>query len=103
MGHVVKLKQKIEKIGDGSYIVEITINNSTVTEFNYDNTNGIFPLYNSLINVIRGYEDVHIELETNNPIFAREVNGVPNKHTRLLGILNETKKMHGVTIDAITK
>lgn len=103
MRYTVKLKQKIEKVGDGSYVVEITINNSTVSEFKYNNTNGIFPLYNSLINIIRGYEDVHVELETNNPIFAREVNGMPNKHTRLLGILNETKKIQRVTIDAITK
>lgn len=102
----ITIIQELEKIDARAYQVKMTVERAEdveVIEFEYNDTNGIFPLYNSLINTIRGIEDAHIELETCNPVFAREVNGSPNRHARLLEILIETKNVQGVTINAIKK
>ena len=100
------ITQSLKQTGDRAYQVKMTVDKGDdveVIEFDYYDTNSIFPLYNSLINVIRSIGDAHIKLETCNPTFAREVNGSPNKNSRLLDILQETKKVQGVTIDAYTK
>lgn len=99
----VSITQNLKGTGDGSYQVKMEVNHGEkieVIEFNYSDTNGIFPLYNSLINTIRGIEDKHIELETCNPVFASEVNGSPNKNYRLLEILKETQSIQNVSINA---
>lgn len=103
MEHIINITQTITHLGGKKWQVKMVIesnDNSYETEFNYSDTNGIFPLYNSLINTIRQYEDVHINLTTNNAVFAQEVNGSAGKNSRLLSILNETKREQGVTIDA---
>ncbi|MEI3606905.1 hypothetical protein SPD48_14470 [Pseudogracilibacillus sp. SE30717A] len=100
------ITQTLEQKDDRDYQVKMTVDkgdNVEVIEFDYYDTNGIFPLYNALINTIRGIEDKHIQLETCNPVFAREVNGTAGKNSRLLEILKETQKIQGVTIDAYTK
>lgn len=103
MRNIINIKQEINKMADRDYQVKMTIEKGDdveVIKFDYHDTNGIFPLYNALINVIRGIEDAHIDLETCNPVFAHEVNGSPNKNDRLLRMLKETQKMQGVTINA---
>lgn len=101
------ITQELTKTSEASYIVKMTIGSSDdveVIEFNYnDSRNSIFPLYSSLISTIRGIEDAHIELTTCNQAFAEEINGSPNRNSTMLRILNETKEIQGVTIDAITK
>lgn len=106
MLHAININQRLKQVGDRDYQVKMEIEDDgviEVIEFNYTETNGIFPLYNSLINVIRQYENVHINLTTINQVFIREVNGSSGKNSRLLTILNETKQEKGVTIDAYTK
>jgi|SRR5699024_2785176 len=106
MGNVINIEQTIKRTGKGSYDVIMNIKNGSDTEnieFNYSQTNGIFPLYNSLINVIRKYENVHIELTTNNKIFAKEIKGSPNRNTSLLNIYIDIQKQQGVTLDVIDK
>lgn len=106
MEHIINITQTIEQVDDRDWQVKMEIESeggSTFTEFNYTDTNGIFPLYNSLINTIRQFKDVHINLTTSNQVFVKEVNGSAGKNSRLLQILNETKQEKGVTIDAYTK
>lgn len=103
----IKIKQTLENTGNADYLVTMTIfkngEDSEINEFEYNDTNRIFPYYNSLINTIRDYEDVHIELETDSKTFAHEVAGNPNRNTRMLEILKNTQEIQGVTIDAINQ
>jgi len=103
MRNTIFITQKLTKTGDASSVVKVEIEsdgNIEVNEFNYSNTNFIFPLYNSLINTISEMKDVHIELKTDSKVFAREVNGIPNKNTRMLEILKNIQERQNITIDA---
>ena len=103
MENKISIKQELFNLGGRNYDVIMTVDrgdDTEVIEFNYEDSNGIFPLYNSLINTIRGIEDAHVELKTVNPDFISEITGSPNKNSRLLNILNDVKQAQGVTIDA---
>lgn len=103
MEHIINITQELTKTGDASCVVKMEVEsgeNVEVIEFNYENTNFIFPYYNSLINTIRGVEDCHIQLKTDSEVFAREVRGNPNKNTRLLEILKNIQERQNITIDA---
>lgn len=103
MEHIINITQELTKTGDASCVVKIEIEsdeNVEVIEFNYENTNFIFPYYNSLINAISKMKDVHIELKTDSEVFAKEVRGNPNKNTRLLEILKNIQERRNITIDA---
>jgi len=98
---VSEITQELFDLGEREYRVEITTENGEIHEFYYDDSNAIFPLYNSLINTIRRhFSDCHIELTTDLSQFAAEVNGTPNKNTRMLEILRQTQETHGVSINA---
>ena len=103
MEHIINITQELTKTGNASYEVKMTVDKGDdveTIEFNYSDCNGIFPLYNSLINTIRGIEDCHVVLTTSDKRFAREVRGIPNKNARLLEILKQTQEIQSVTIDA---
>ena len=103
MENTISIKQELFNQGGRNYDVIMTVDrgdDTEVIEFNYEDTNAIFPLYNSLINTIRGIEDAHVELETVNPDFIEEIKGSPNRNSRLLNILIDVKQSQGVTIDA---
>lgn len=99
----IKITQKLIKTGDASYQIRMEVdsaNDIEIIEFNYEKTNAIYPLYRSLIEVLKQYENVHIKLKTSSEVFVREVKGIPNKNTRLLEILKEIKERQNITIDA---
>ena len=100
---VVNVKQELIKTGNASATVIITVDDGDTeetTEYQYSDTNFIFPLYNSLINTIADMEDVNVHLKTNDSRFAREINGNPNKHTSLLNMLQNVKERNQVTVYA---
>src|SRR5699024_8997205 len=103
MGHIIIIKQKLTKTGDASSTVKMTIERGgiiEVIEHNYENTNFIYPLYDSLTRTIDDMEGVHIELETNDKRFAHEIAGNPNRNSRMLEILRNKQERQNITIDA---
>ncbi len=99
----IKITQELEQTGNASYIVYLTTTDGEdeqTKEFRYNDCNRVYPLYNSLINALDAYEGVHIELTTNYKRFSDEVNGRPNRNTRMLEILNNIKERQNITIDA---
>jgi len=103
MGHIIIIKQKLTKTGDASSTVKMTIERGgiiEVIEHNYENTNFIYPLYDSLTRTIDEMEGVHIELETNDKRFAHEIAGNPNRNSRMLEILRNKQERQNITIDA---
>lgn len=100
----IEIDQIMTQTGPRSYCVKMIVKQKGLTEvyeFNFKDTNGIYPLYKSLIYIIRLFNNVDIKLKTQSKVFAGEVNGKAGKNARLYGILNETKQQHGVSIDAI--
>lgn len=100
----IEIEQTLKRTGPRSYQVKMTVKQKGLTEiyeFNFSNSNAIYPLYKSLIHVVRTFDGVHIKLKTQNKVFVGEVNGQAGKNARLFNILNETKHQHGVEIDAI--
>lgn len=100
----IEIEQTLTRTGPRNYQVRMIVKQNNLTEvyeFNFENTNGIYPLYKSLIYIVRRFNNVHVELKTPSKVFAGEVNGQAGKNTRLYGILNDTKQQHGVEIDAI--
>lgn len=99
----IEIEQRLKRTGPRSYCVKMTVKQKGLTEvyqFNFENTNAIYPLYKSLIYIVRMFDNVHITLKTPSKVFAGEVNGQAGKNARLFNILNETKQQHGVIIDA---
>lgn len=99
----IEIEQTMTQTGPRSYCVKMTVNQKDLTEvyeFNFKDTNGIYPLYKSLIYIVRLFKDVNIKLKTPSKVFAGEVNGQAGKNARLFNILNETKQQHSVEIDA---
>src|SRR5690625_6380111 len=87
MGHTINITQKLTKTGDASSTVKMTIERGgivEVIEHNYEDTNFIYPLYNSLIRTIDEMEDVHIELETNDKSFSIEIAGNTNSNSSMI-------------------
>lgn len=99
MGNVINITQSITKIDAGIYDVEITVNSGDSKIYEYSGTNGIYPLYNSLMRTLKEMNDAKINLNTNSAKFAREIAGTPNRNTRMLEILNDTKALKNLTID----
>lgn len=98
---VTEITQELFDLGEREYRVEITTEDEEIHEFYYNDCNAVFPLYNSLINIIRRHlSDCHVELTTCLPQFAAEVNGTPNRNTRMLEILRQTQEAQGVSINA---
>lgn len=100
----IEIDQTITRNGPRSYQVKMTVKQKDLTEvyeFNFSNSNAIYPLFKSLIHVVRMFNGVHIKLKTQNKVFVGEVNGKAGKNTRLYNILNDTKRENGVSIDAI--
>lgn len=100
----IEIDQRLMRTGPRNYQVRMIVKQNNLTEvyeFNFENTNGIYPLYKSLIYIVRMFNGVHIKLKTPSKVFAGEVNGQTGKNTRLYGILNDTKQQHSVSIDAI--
>lgn len=100
----IEIEQTITRTGLRSYCVKMTVKQKGLTEayeFNFTNTNGIYPLYKSLIHVVRLFNNVHIKLKTQNKVFVGEVNGQAGKNARLFNILNDEKRENGVEIDAV--
>lgn len=100
----IEIEQTLKRTGPRSYQVKMIVKQKGLTEvyeFNFYNSNAIYPLYKSLIYIVRLFNNVHITLKTQNKVFAGEVNGQAGKNTRLYGILNDTKQQYGVSIDAI--
>ena len=100
----IEIEQTITRTGLRSYQVKMIVKQKGLTEvyeFNFYNSNAIYPLYKSLIFIVRMFNNVHITLKTPSKVFAGEVNGKAGKNARLFNILNETKQQHGVSIDAI--
>lgn len=100
MKKIIKIKQEIIEIDPGIYDVDIKVDEGDIQVFEYNDTNAIYPLYNSLIQVIKEMEDVHIELETSDKRFAIEISGNPNRNSRMLEILIEIKERRNITINA---
>lgn len=103
MGHIITIKQELKTTGYASSTVKMTIERdgfAEVVEHNYEDTNFIYPLYNSLIRTIDEMEGVHIELETNDKRFAHEIAGNPNRNSRMLEILRNIQERQNITIDA---
>lgn len=101
---IIEIEQTLTRTGPRNYCVKMTVKQKGLTEvyeFNFKDTNGIYPLYKSLIYIVRLFNGVRIELKTQNKVFAGEVNGQAGKNARLFNILNETKQQHGVEIGAI--
>lgn len=101
---IIEIDQRLMRTGPRRYQVKMTVKQKGLTEvyeFNFSNSNAIYPLYKSLIHVVRLFNNVHITLKTQNKVFVGEVNGQAGKNARLFNILNETKHQHGVEIDAI--
>lgn len=99
---IINITQTIKRIGQRDYIVKMKTEieeGSIVQEFEYNDSNGIYPLYNSLINTIRQYNNVHINLMTSSKVFVEEVNGSLRKNGRLYQILEETKEQQSVEVD----
>lgn len=96
----IEVIQTLHGVGPGNYEVDIEVDEEVET-FYYSDSNAIFPLYNSLINAIRDFEDATINLTTCNPKFAREIQGNPNKNARMLEILTDLKIRNGLTINII--
>ena len=100
----IEIDQRLMRTGPRSYQVKMTVKQKGLTEvyeFNFENTNAIYPLYKSLIHVVRLFKDVNIKLKTPSKVFAGEVNGRAGKNTRLYDILNDEKRENGVEIDAV--
>lgn len=100
----IEIEQTITRTGPRSYCVKMTVKQKGLTEvyeFNFKDTNGIYPLYKSLIYIVRTFNGVHIKLKTPSKVFAGEVNGQAGKNARLFNILNDEKRENGVSIDAI--
>ena len=100
----IEIEQTLKRTGPRSYCVKMAVKQKDlmeVYEFNFKDTNGIYPLYKSLIYIIRLFNNVDIKLKTPSKVFAGEVNGKAGKNTRLYGILNDTKQQYGVEIDAV--
>ena len=100
----VEIEQTLKRTGPRSYQVKMTVKQKGLTEvyeFNFYNSNAIYPLYKSLIHVVRLFKDVNIKLKTQNKVFVGEVNGQAGKNARLFNILNDEKRENGVEIDAI--
>ena len=100
----IEIDQTITRTGPRRYCVKMIVKQNNLTEvyeFNFSNSNAIYPLYKSLIHVVRMFDGVHIKLKTQNKVFAGEVNGRAGKNARLFNILNDTKRENGVEIDAI--
>lgn len=103
MNDTISIEQELINKGGRDHDVIMTVdygNDVETIEFNYFDTNDIFPRYNAIINTIRGIEDADVELICDNAVFVEEVNGSPNVNTRLLSILNDVKQMQGVTLTA---
>lgn len=94
----ISINQTIDKKGAGCYDVEIVVNDGEKKVFYYDDTNAIYPLYNSLTQTIMNMKDVHVKLNTNSRVFASEILGSPNRNTRMLEILNNYKERRNITI-----
>ena len=100
----IEIDQRLKRTGPRSYQVRMIVKQKGLTEvyeFNFENTNGIYPLYKSLIYIVRRFNNVHVELKTPSKVFAGEVNGQTGKNTRLFNILNDEKQENGVSIDAV--
>jgi len=103
LGNIIIIKQELIQTGNASFTVKMTSEiegNAVIRDFKYSDCNGIYPLYNSLINTIQEMENVHIDLETSDKRFASEVNGNPNKNARMLEILKNIQERQNITIDA---
>lgn len=106
MENKISIKQELIHKGGREYDVIMTIergNDVEKVEHNFKDTNGIYPLYRSLINTIRDIEDTHVDLVTENEAFVEELNGSPNRNSRLLNMFNDIKQVQGVTINAIVQ
>lgn len=100
----IEIEQRLKRTGPRSYQVKMTVKQKGLTEvyeFNFEDTNAIYPLYKSLIHVIRLFNNVDIKLKTQSKVFAGEVNGRAGKNARLFNILKDTKRENSVSIDAI--
>ena len=100
----IEIEQTLKRTGPRSYQVRMIVKQKGLTEvyqFNFENTNAIYPLYKSLIHVVRMFNGVHIKLKTQNKVFVGEVNGQAGKNARLFNILNDEKRENSVEIDAV--
>ena len=100
----IEIDQRLKRTGPRSYQVKMIVKQNNLTEvyeFNFSNSNAIYPLYKSLIHVVRLFNNVHITLKTQNKVFVGEVNGQAGKNARLFNILNDEKQEKGVSIDAV--
>lgn len=106
MQQIIKVNQVIKQVTGRDFSAHLTINDGESIEekeFQYVKANGIYPAYHSLLFVINKNENAHIELTTNNRIFAEEITGLPNINARLLELYQTAIKNKNVTIDVDVK
>src|SRR5690625_4400774 len=95
----INITQELTKTGNASYEVRMTVNDAEESEiFTFDNTNGVYPLYKSLIEIIKEYKDVTVNLTTSDSRFGKEIQGVPNRNTTLLDILKDVQERNEIEI-----
>src|SRR5699024_9063514 len=99
--NTISIKQELIHKGGRNYDVIMTVDRGDdveKVEHNFTDTNGIYPLYRSLIDTLRDIEDAHVDLITGNEAFVNELNGSPNRNSKLLSMFNDIKQIQGVTI-----
>lgn len=106
MENIISIKQELIYKGGRAYDVIMTVDrgdSKEEVEHNFTDCNGIYPLYRSLIDTLRDIEDAHVDLTTENDAFVNELNGSPNRNSKLLSMFNDIKQIQGVTVNAITQ
>lgn len=70
----LKIEQKVTKVGVIEVETYVTLPSGVVVHTHYDRSNMVFPAYNSLIDVLKGYKNVTIHVTTDSKALADEYN-----------------------------
>ena len=100
----IEIEQEIERHERGQFSVLMTVTDSEVIlskEFMYYKTNQAYPIYKSLISILREYSNVNVILMTKNIYVLQEINNIHGATGTLAKMLAELLTENNLTIKAI--
>lgn len=97
----IDITQEMHKTGNANYEITMTVNGGDPEVFSYENCNQIYPLYKSLMDTLRTYTNVNVNLKTDNIGFMKEISGVVNRHTTLFSMMQELKELNNISINNV--
>ena len=97
----MKIDMQIKRLSAGFYIVETQTNdNGELQEYNhtYEKSNSIFPLFRSLVLILRELEGVEVEITSNSDQFNEEMRTLDERNTSLVNMISDTVERNNLTL-----